>query len=77
MVLQMRDKVKEISDGYSAKEAELASLQGRLEKLRASEQLQAARDKLELAAAWALVRERETVRGGRAGGFRLACMHLR
>jgi hypothetical protein len=62
MVSQMGDKVKEIDEAFKGKEAELKQLRLKLEKLRKSQGLMERRERLELAAVWALVQEREKVR---------------
>jgi len=69
MVTQMGDKVAEIDEAFKAKEAELKQLRSRLEKLRKSQDLLERRERFELAAVWAVVRDREKVRGLRACDF--------
>ncbi|GBF90900.1 structural maintenance of chromosomes [Raphidocelis subcapitata] len=59
MVVQMGDKVDEIKGAYESKVGELSQLRARLEKLRRNQDLEVRREELELAAAWAVVRERE------------------
>jgi hypothetical protein len=72
----MRDKVAEIDGAHKEKQAQLKAVQGRLGQLRKSQGLLEQRERLELAAVWAVVREREEVRGrgvrgGEIGGVAL------
>ncbi|KIY91390.1 hypothetical protein MNEG_16574 [Monoraphidium neglectum] len=55
----MRDKVAEIDGAHKEKQAQLKAVQGRLGQLRKSQGLLEQRERLELAAVWAVVRERE------------------